>query len=101
MTVSSGTGNGDPEESRTPTVPDQHRSATSSESSRPLSGWTRSLAEKRLGFAWVITFATGALFITRGDPAEPGRVAAPVVLLFLYALYGATYKRKNTPKFAD
>jgi len=63
--------------------------------------WTRSLAEKRLGFGWIVTFGIGALLIVRGTPDQPRRIAAPVVLLVLYALYGAIHRRKNTPKFAD
>src|SRR6266850_1381389 len=45
-------------------------------------------AARHLSFAWVLTFALGSLFITRGDPTQPRRIVAPVVLLFIYALLG-------------
>src|SRR6266850_3621449 len=58
-------------------------------------------AARHLSFAWVLTFALGSLFITRGDPTQPRRIVAPVVLLFIYALLGTLEKKKNPLKFAD
>lgn len=63
--------------------------------------WTRFLWERKLGTAWAICFALGALLIIYVPAERIDRFLLPVVVMAAYFVYGLGVQDKNTERFAD
>lgn len=61
----------------------------------------RGLIAHRLGWAWLVFFLMGTVAIVVYRADQPSRMAVPVLLIFLYFLYGLNFRQRSNVKFAD